>query len=225
MEEPKKTIHIGYLIPPVIAIIAIILLVVLWPSGDGGGTPTPTAMPTTTATATSTGMPTATPGTSATPTSTTPPVGSVTVSIDSPDIVKKSSGRYFHAYVNISSVNDFYAAQYDITYDPDVIRVQDVSAGDIAGTTIRLEKWSYVPANTQGTLRIVNSLPTTMGANGISGEGCLADIYFKVLGDPGDSSAISFVEGFGDPAGYLMIGNNQGLEITATWVDASVTIE
>ena len=221
MEEPKKTIHIGYIIPPIIAIIAVILLVVLWPSGDGGGTPTPTATPTTTATATATSTTTPT----GTPAPTTPPVGSVTVSIDSPDTVKKSSGRYFHAYVNITSVNDFYAAQYDITYDPDVIRVQDVSAGDIAGTTIRLEKWSYVPANTQGTLRIVNSLPTTMGANGVSGEGCLADIYFKVMGDPGDSSAISFTEGLGDPAGYLMIGNNQGLEITANWIDASVTIE
>jgi len=223
MEEPRKTIHIGYLIPPIIAIIAIILLVILWPSGDGGGTPTPTAVVTATATAKPSGTPTATPGTTATPTA--PPVGSVTVSIDSPDTVKKSSGRYFHAYVNITSVNDFYAAQYDITYDPAVIRVQDVSAGNIAGTTIRLEKWSYVPANTQGTLRIVNSLPTTMGANGVSGEGYLADIYFKVMGDPGDSSAISFIEGLGDPAGYLMIGNNQGLEITANWIDASVTIE
>lgn len=217
MEEPKKkkTIHIGYVIAFIVPILVIILLVALWPSGDGGVQPTPTSTPTATAT----------PGTSVTPTTTTPPVGAVTISIDAPATIKKSSGRYFHAYVNITSVTNFYAAQYDITYDPDIIRVQDVTAGDISGTTIRIEKWAYVPANTQGTLRIVNSLPTSMGASGISGEGYLANIYFKVMGDPGDSSVISFIEGLGDPIGYLMVGNNAGTEITATWNDTLIVIE
>jgi hypothetical protein len=68
----------------------------------------------------------------------------------------------------------------------------------------------------------VNSVPK---APGVSGEGYLADIYFKVMGDPGDSSVISFIEGFGDPAGYLMIDNNAGIEITATWTNSSVAIE
>ena len=88
MEEPKKrkTIHIGYVIALIVPILVVILLVVLWPSGEGGVTPTPTSGPTATAT----------PHGTVTPTATTPPVGSVTVSIDSPDTVKKSSGRDFH---------------------------------------------------------------------------------------------------------------------------------
>ncbi len=45
------------------------------------------------------------------------------------------------------------------------------------------------------------------------------------MGDPGDSSVISFIEGVGDPQGYLMIGNNAGIEITATWTNGSVVIE
>jgi hypothetical protein len=221
MEEPKqrKTIHIGYIIAFIVPIIVIVLLVVLWPSGDNGGEPTPTCTPTATATAT------ATPDGSVTPTPTTPAVGEVTVTLDSPDTVDKSSSRYFHVFVTISDVNDFYAAQYDISYDPDVLRVQDVTVGNISGTTIRINEWRYVPANTQGTVRIINELPSSMGAEGISGEGLLADIYFKVMGYSGDSSDISFVEGFGDPQGYLMIGNNLDVEIPATWVDASVTVE
>jgi hypothetical protein len=179
---------------------------------EGVTTPTPTSTPTATAT----------PHSTVTPTPTTPPVGSVTVSIDSPDTVVKSSGRYFHALVKITDVTNFDAAQYDITYDPDVIRIQDVTAGDISGTAIPIEEWGYVPANTQGTVKITNSVPN---ASGISGEGYLADIYFKVMGDPGDSSVISFIEGFGDPQGYLMIGNNAGIEITATWTNSLVTIE
>ena len=212
MEEPKKrkTIHIGYVIALIVLILIVILVVVLWPSGEGSEQPTPTPTATTT------------PSASVTPTATTPPVGSVTVSIDSPDTVDKSSSRYFHALVKITNVTNFDAAQYDITYDPDVLRIQDITAGDISGTTIPIEEWGYVPANTQGTVRIVNSVPK---APGVSGEGYIADIYFKVMGDPGDSSVISFIEGFGDPQGYLMIGNNAGVEITATWTDGSVAIE
>jgi hypothetical protein len=214
MEEPKKrkTLHIGYVIALIVPILVIILLVVLWPSGEGGVSPTPTSGPTATAT----------PHSTVTPTPTTPPVGSVTVSIDSPDTVKKSSSRYFHALVKITDVTNFDAAQYDITYDPDVIRIQDVKAGNISGTAIPIEDWGYIPANTQGTVRIVNSVAK---APGVNGEGFLVDIYFKVMGDPGDSSVISFIEGFGDPQGYLMIGNNAGIEIAATWTNSSVTIE
>jgi hypothetical protein len=215
MEEPKKskTLHIGYVIALIVPILIIILVVVLWPSGEGGGnvTPTPTSGPTAT-----------TPGASVTPTATTPPVGSVTVSIDLPETVKKSSGRYFHARIAITNVTNFDAAQYDITYDPDIIRIQDVTPGYISGTKIPIEEWGYVPANTQGTVRILNSVPN---APGVSGEGYLADIYFKVMGNPGDSSVISFVVGFGVPQGYSMIVNNSGIEITATWTNSSVAIE
>jgi hypothetical protein len=182
-----------------------------------GSVSTPTSTPTPTATATQ--------QTTVTPTATTPTVSAVTASIESPEALKKSSGRYFHAYVNITSVNNFYMATYDITYDPTVIRVQDVTVGDISGTNIRIEKWSYIPAKTQGTLRIVNNVPTSASASGVSGEGCLADIYFKVMGNPGDSSIISFIEGLGEPLGHLTICNNQIIEIAATWVNASVTIE
>jgi hypothetical protein len=217
MEEPKKKkpIHIGYVIALIVPILVIILLVAFWPSGKGGGnaTPTPTLGPT--ATATPYGTPT--------PTTTTHPVGSVTVSIDSPTTVVKSSSRYFHVLVKITSVTDFDAAQYDITYDKDVIRIQDVTAGNISGTVIPIQEWAYVPANTQGTVRIFNSVPK---APGVSGEGYLADISFMVYkGNPGDSSVISFIDGFGNPKGYLMIGNNAGIEIPATWTNSSVTIE
>ena len=216
MEEPKeepkkrKTIHIGYVIALIVPILIVILLVVLWPSGEGGVTPTPTIAPT------------GTPHTTATPTATTPPIGSVTVSIDTPDTVKKSSSRYFHVLVKITDITNFDVAQYDITYDPDVIRIQDVTAGDISGTIIPTENWAYEPANTQGTVRIINSMTKVLG---VSGEGYLADIKFKIMGDPGESSVISFIEGFGDPQGYLIIGNNVGIEITATWTNGSVMIE
>ena len=213
MAEPKKrkTVHIGYVIALIVPILVIILLVVFWPSGNGGGNATPTPTATATPTATST--------------ATTTPVGSVTVSIDVPATVDKSAGRYFHALVKITSVTNFYGAMYDITYDPSVIIIQTdggVTAGNISGTIIPIGEWGYVPANTQGTVRIFNSVPK---APGVSGEGYLADIKFKIMGNPGNSSVISFIDGFGNPQGYLMIGNNAAEEITATWINSSVVIE
>ena len=175
--------------------------------------------PTPTPAATATQQPTAT------PTATTPAAGSVTVSIDAPSTVKKSSGRYFNVLVKVTPVQDFFMAQYDISYDPAVIRVQDVRVGDISGTATRIEEWGYIPANTQGTVRIFNTLPPSAGAGSISGEGYLVEIYFKIMGKPGDSSGISFVEGLGDPAGHLTITNKELFEIKTTWVNASVTIE
>lgn len=196
-----------------IVLLGVALIVTAACSSNSEQEPTPTPD------ATATQQPTST------PTATTPATGSVTVSIDSPETVKKSSGRYFHVFVAITPVDDFFMAQYDISYDPDVIRVQDVRVGDISGTATRIEEWGYVPANTQGTLRIFNTVPASAGADSISGEGYLADIYFKIMGDPGDSSVISFIEGLGDPAGHLTISNNQLLEIATTWINASVTIE
>ena len=220
MAEPKKrkAIHIGYVIAFIVPILVIILLVVFWPSGNGGGNATLT--PTATATSQGTATPTAT--------ATTTPVGSVTVSIDAPATVDKSAGKYFHVLVKITDVTNFDSAQYDITYDPSVIIIQTdggVTAGNISGTIIPIEKWGYVPANTQGTIRIINTVPKTLGANGVSGEGYLADIYFKVMGSPNDSSVISFIDGVGNPAGDNMIGNNADNEITSTWVNSSVVIE
>ena len=195
-----------------LALLLIILVsaVACGTGGEQGSTPTSTATQTSIPTPTPTLMPTNT------------PVGSVTVSIDAPATVKKSSSRYFHAQVNISAVTDLDAAQYDITYDPDVLRIQDITAGVVSGTTVPVEEWTFIPANTQGVVRITNSIPK---APGVDGEGYLADIYFKVMGDPGEFSPLSFVEGLGDPLGYLMINSNIGLEIHATWVDSTVTIE
>ena len=190
--------------------IAMISLVACGSGSGQEATPTPAASVTQ--------QPTATP----TP---TPAAASVTVSIDAPATVKKSSGRYFHAHVAVTPVNGFFMAQYDISYDPAVIRVQDVRVGDISGTDVSIEEWEYIPANTQGTVRIVNNLPASADAGGINGEGYLADIYFKIMGDPGESSTISFVEGLGDPAGHMTIIDTKFFELNTTWINASVTIE
>ena len=215
MEERKKNIHIGYLIAIIVPIIAVVLLIIFWPSGDGGNgnvTPTPT----------STAISTATPAATVTATPTSTPASAVTVSINVSETIDKSAEKDFHVYIDISEVSNFAGAQYDISYDPDVLRILEVSAGKVGGTTIPIEEWQLVPTMTQGTARILNSVD---GASGVDGEGYVADILFRVVGYPGDSSAISFVTVSGDTESSLRVGDSDAEEIPASWVDNVVTIE
>lgn len=207
--KPKKTIHIGYIIAIIIPILAVIIAVIFWPDNEPGpGTPTPT--PITTASPTSTVV----------PTPTTAPVTAVNVSVVVPTTIV---GKDFHVLINISEVSNLAGAQYDIKYDPKIIKVIEVTAGQINGTVIPLQQWSLKPVSTQGLVRIVNLIDVKATPAGISGEGCLADIHFRAIGASG-TSAISFVEGQGDPVGYLNIGDISANYIPAGWINGTVTI-
>ena len=105
------------------------------------------------------------------------------------------------------------AAQYDITYDPAVIEVTDVTDGDIGGTTIPVSSWGYIPTGVQGTIRVINNVPN---APGVTGTGYLAEIHFDVVGSSGATSAIDLHDG--------VLGDNNATEISATWADGSVEV-
>jgi hypothetical protein len=214
MQEPKprKTIHIGYLIAIVIlVIVAVVLAVIFWPSKESE-TPTPT--PTPLSTATSTATPVVIP--------TVAPVGEVSVSIVAPATVDKSVSKEFHVFVNVSTVSNLASAQYDIQYDPKVISYVDATAGNINGANIPVQSKTLVPASKQGIVRIVNLDP---GLSGINGEGYLVDIKFRVAGNAGDTSAISFIEISTDIHSTLGLADVTAKEIPSTWGNASVTIE
>jgi hypothetical protein len=200
---PRKTIHIGYIIPAiVITIVAIVCAVVVGPTSTGPVTPTPT--------------PIVTPTLAPTPT----PILTSTISITAPATANKS--KNFHVFVNVSTVSNLAGAQFDIKYDPKVITVVNVSTGQINGITIPMSQWKFIPANTQGTVRIVTLDPTLTGING---EGCLADITFLAKGTSGSTSNISFIQTQTDPESNLVLGETNGDEIPSIWINGSVTIQ
>jgi hypothetical protein len=80
-------------------------------------------------------------------------------------------GDDFVASITIEDVTGFDAAQYDITYDPDVIRVIEVTSGNINDKNIPVDMWGLVPAHTPGTVRVINNIS---GTTGVSGSGYLA---------------------------------------------------
>jgi hypothetical protein len=134
--------------------------------------------------------------------------GVVTVSIDAPAGVAPDSD--FTADVDISSVTDFDACQYDVTFDPLVLRLDNVTAGVIGSTTVPVDIYNELNA---GTFRVIQNVP---GLTGATGSGYLAVLHFHAIGSEGESSAISLSNG--------VLSNIQAEAIEAVWTGDTVTI-
>lgn len=123
----------------------------------------------------------------------------VTVSIDAP--ANLTVGGRFTARVDVSLVSDLQAFQFDITYNPNVIRIigpeseaEGVTAGLIDFTPIPISWWSYVPFGSPGTIRVIGNVLDTLdeGVNSATGIGHLADFNFEVVGALGSSTPLTF---------------------------------
>ena len=119
----------------------------------------------------------------------------------------------FTARVNITEVANLDAFQFDITYDPEVIEVTDVSTGLIDSTTIPAG-WGFMIPGERGTVRVIGHVP---GIAGATRSGYLAEIHFHVLSLPGSTSDITLSNG--------MLGDNMTEKILVTeWLGDSVHV-
>ena len=102
-----------------------------------------------------------------------------TVSLTTPELVK---GNTVHAAVEIDDVNNLDAGQFDLSFNPDVLKVVNVEDGSIEGTKIPVQ-WRSIDGD---MVRMIFNLE---GVTGISGSGQLARIGFEVIGD-GESNLL-----------------------------------
>lgn len=114
------------------------------------------------------------------------------------------------AKVNISNVTNFDAANYDVTFDPAVLEVTDVTDGLIDNSTIPVAMWRVIEP---GSLRLINNVPSVPGVNG---SGYLAEIRFHVIGSTGNLSEINLSNG--------ALSNAYANDIHATWVGQWVQV-
>ena len=119
----------------------------------------------------------------------------------------------FTVRINVGQVTNFDSCQFDVSYDPNVIEVTGVTAGNISGTSIPIDGWSLDPVGTQGKVRVLCNVPDVPG---VTGEGYLAEIHFRVVGQDGDSSNITLSGG--------VLYDNESHEIVAQWVNDSINI-
>lgn len=134
--------------------------------------------------------------------------GQVTVSVDAPSEV--ATGTDFIAIININNVTNFDAANYDITYNSSILQVTNVTSGLISGTAIPVDIWGNISSS---TIRVIQNLP---GLSGVSGSGYLSQIYFHVIGSPGNTSQVSLLNG--------VLSDNAANAIQATWLGDSIHV-
>jgi hypothetical protein len=96
-----------------------------------------------------------------------------TVSIDTPEIVE---GSTVYATVNIDNVENLDAGQFDLVFNPDVLKIVGVENGSVGETDVPVQ-WRSVDSK---TVRVIFNLE---GATGVSGSGQLASIGLEVIGD------------------------------------------
>ena len=133
----------------------------------------------------------------------------VPVTVNAPPVV---SG-VFNATIEIEDVLCMNGGQFDLIYDPDVLKVLNVEPGDIDGTEIPIVMTRRFEDDDHARYRILFYLP---GVRGVSGSGYVAKINFELTGSQGDTSVLDLTDG--------ILADTEGAVIPAVWIDDCVTI-
>ncbi len=139
-----------------------------------------------------------------------PPGGSIPVRVSINAPVKVAPNRDFTAKIDISQVQNLDAANYDVSFNPAVLRLDNVTGGNTGGVPVPVSAWIQM---SPGLVRIVHNIPRLSGTNG---TGDLAVLHFYVLGTIGQSSNITLSNG--------TLSSNNATEIPATWLSGLVVV-
>ncbi|MFC2004666.1 hypothetical protein ACFLUY_00400, partial [Chloroflexota bacterium] len=131
----------------------------------------------------------------------------VQVSINAPEFV--APGSNFTATVDITSVTSLGSANYTVSFNSTVIQLYNIESGFIGATQIPVDSFT----GSEGTYTVNQSV---IQAEGASGPGSLAVLFFHVIGDPDTSSDINLSNG--------ILFDKTPAEITAAWLPGSVSI-
>ncbi len=147
----------------------------------------------------------------------------VTVSVKAPEYVKE--GDIFDVTINISDVTNLNIAQFDLSFDSDVVEVKEVAPGSIDDTEIPISAWNPIDSD---TIRVISELPGNMGVNG---SGYLAKMTFEVKGGEGDETTLDLSNGLlysNVMVPKIIPGKEKpdpvAVEIPAKWVSAELKI-
>ena len=135
----------------------------------------------------------------------------VTVTVNAPGYVEE--GATFDVTIDVDSIENFNTGLFDLSFDPDVVKVENVGDGSIDGTTIPVVMWDRIGRDT------IKVFLTVQEVAGVSGSGgYLAKIRFKVKGDEGDECVLdlSLSEG--------ALANKDAEEIPAKEIDAKIAV-
>jgi hypothetical protein len=108
-----------------------------------------------------------------------------TVTVKAPEYVVE--GDTFDVTIDVDSVTDFNTAQFDLSFDPGVLEVTDVTDGRIDDTVIPIYHEGH---SNSGTIKnVISGFPEEVDTK-VSGAGYLAKITFEVIGEEGDECVL-----------------------------------
>ena len=151
------------------------------------------------------------------------PVGAqeavVTVSVKAPEYV--GEGETFDVTIDVDSVTDFNSAQFDLSFDPSVVEVTDVTDGRIDDREIPIY---YEGRIDSGTIKkVISGFPEEVDTK-VSGAGYLAKISFDVIGEEGDECVLEISNGKLAKFVKTAKGRDVEEEIPADWFVAEIEV-
>ena len=153
------------------------------------------------------------------------PDADVNVTVNAPEYVSDT----FEVTIDVTEIIDLNGGQFDLIYNPDVLKVLKVEDGDIDDTEIPVTGRDFKDED-YNRYKVIFKLN---GADCVSGSGYLAKITFEVVGGTGDTSIIDVITDPDEDDKKLPIlsdcnGAQQASgitgEITANWFGTNVTI-
>jgi hypothetical protein len=138
----------------------------------------------------------------------------VLVTIEAPAEVQQD--EVFTARLSIDGIEKFDSANFDHIFDPNVLTIDNINpgtgitGGDLAGRSIPIVETNQ---SEPGVVRVVINVP---GFPGLSGTGYLAEVQFRPIGAPGDTSTIDLAD--------LVLSDNTAREILSASQSTAVTL-
>jgi len=130
------------------------------------------------------------------------------VRVNAPEYVEERAT--FVVSIGVDSVSDLNSAQFDLSFDPDVVKIREVKEGEINGEAFPTIMHRSIAEDTE---RVLVSMPF---GNGVSGSGYLVEIEFKAKGKEGEKSELNLSKG--------MLGNISAGKISAEWISSEIGI-
>lgn len=150
------------------------------------------------------------------------PALSTTLSIQ-PAVSTPTVGSSFDVFVNISSVTDLYAFQFDIVFNTAILSAINIKEGSFlpsGGDT-----FPFSTENTDGSITFVDTLLTSI--SGVNGDGPLVDVTFQALASgtsPIDISNVILLNSSEPPNNDISFTTQSGSVTVASAVPEPSTI-
>jgi len=134
-----------------------------------------------------------------------PAAARTTVSVDAPEFV---SGT-FDVAIEIADVENLLSGYFNLSFDQGVIEIKEINDGEIDGTPVAIDD------NVSPDVTPINITFNVTGGSA-SGDGNLATIRFRAVGDDSDSTSLNLSSG--------NLSDTGGDQIHVDWVNGTVTI-